>query len=179
MNVKIIVYLAIAMLLASSAASASLVSLSFPAIQSAHGGDTGKLMEAIGGLVEFTSEEVANPEINVSKANFPNSSILSDKITSLPGAIELLTALAPPVTSDTAARGNISNTLVGKNLTYYSIAGKPMNYTITADSIKSTEPFPYKGKPAWKVRIGEGLAWDLIMDVSGTKILKTNQLFQT
>jgi hypothetical protein len=136
-------------------------------------------MEAIGGLVEFTSEEVANPEINASKANFPDSSILSDKITSLPGAIELLTALAPPVKSDKAARDNISSTLVGKNLTYYSIAGKPMNYTITSDSVKSIEPYPYKGKPAWKVRIGEGLAWDLIMDASGTKILKTDQLFQT
>lgn len=179
MNVKIIVYLAIAILLASSSATASLVSLSFPAIQSAYGGETGKLMEAINGLVEFTNAEVANPEINASKANFPDDSILSDKITSLPGAIELLTALAPPVKSDKAARDNISQTLTGMNLTYYSIAGKPMNYTITADSIKSIEPYPYKGKPAWKVRVGEGLAWDLIMDSEGTKILKTNQLFQT
>ncbi|BAI61303.1 hypothetical protein MCP_1231 [Methanocella paludicola SANAE] len=179
MRIKIIAYLAIAILLASPAASASLVSLTFPAIRPVYAGDTGKLMEAIGGLVEFTNAEVASPGINASTANFPDSSILSDRITSLPGAIELLTALAPPVKPDNAARDNISRTLTGMNLTYYSIAGKPMNYTITADSIKSIEPYPYKGKPAWKVRVGEGLAWDLIMDRSGTKILKTDQLFRT
>ncbi len=179
MRVKIIAYLAIAILLASPAASASLASLAFPAIQPTYVGDTGKLMEAIDGLIEFTNAEMASPTINTSKVNFPDSSIMSGPITSLPGAIELLTALAPPIKSDKAARDNINKTLVGMNLTYSNIAGKPMNYTITADSIKSVERFPYKGRLAWKVRVGEGLAWDLIMDEAGTKILKTEQLFRT
>ncbi len=179
MRVKIIAYLAIAILLASGATVASLVPLAFPAIQPTYGSDAGKLMESIDGLVEFTNAEMASPTINASKVEFPDSSILSGQITSLPGAVELLTALAPPVKSDKAARDSINKTLIGRNLTYSSIAGKPMNYTITADSIKSVERSPYNGKLAWKVRVGEGLAWDLILDEAGTKILKTDQLFRT
>ncbi len=177
MRNKIIAGLAIALLLASMAgASASLIPLTSPVIRPASDGDNGKLMGAIEGLVAFTNDEIASK--GNASADYDRS-IFSNPITTMPGATDLLAALAPPGKSSQAARDNINTTLIGKNLTYTSIAGKPLNYTITADSIKSVQPFAYKGERAWKVRVGEGLAWDLIMDTAGTKILKTDQLFQT
>jgi hypothetical protein len=77
------------------------------------------------------------------------------------------------------ARATIEDTLVGTNLTYYSIAGQPMNYTIGPDDIMSIEPTTYERKDAWKVRVGQSLAWDLTMDASGTQILYVDQLFRT
>jgi hypothetical protein len=181
MRVKIIACLALAILLvSSSAASASLVKFSFPAIMPTYGSeDTEKLMGTIGGIVEFTNEEIASNEAHASSGSSPGTSILSYPVTSIPGPETLLSALAPPAKSDTEAKNNIHTALIGTNLTYYSIAGKPMNYTITADSIKSIDRFAYKGKPVWKVRVGEGLAWDLIMDITGKEILDTEQLFRT
>lgn len=73
----------------------------------------------------------------------------------------------------------INMTLIGTNLTYYSIAGKPMNYTIGAVDIMSVEKAEYDGRPAWKVRVGQGMAWDLTMDAEGKQILDTKQLFYT
>jgi hypothetical protein len=82
--------------------------------------------------------------------------------------------------SDSATiRNAINDRLVGTNLTYSSIAGVPMNFTIGADDIKSVEEASYEGDPAWKVRVGEGLAWDLIMSADGRQILDTRQLFVT
>lgn len=74
---------------------------------------------------------------------------------------------------------NIEKTLVGMNLTYYSIAGQPLNYTIGAGDIQLVEKADYNGQAAWKVRVGQGLQWDLIMDQSGKQILDTKQLFVT
>jgi hypothetical protein len=181
MRVKIIVCLAFAILLvSSSAASANLVKFSFPAITPTYGSeDTGKLMGMIGGVVEFTNGEIASNGANASSRRHLDTSILSYPVTSMPGPEALLSALAPPAKSDMEAKNNIRTALIGTNLTYYSIAGKPMNYTITADSIKNIDQFAYKGKPAWKVRVGEGLAWDLIMDETGKEILDTEQLFRT
>jgi hypothetical protein len=76
-------------------------------------------------------------------------------------------------------RKAISERLVGTNLTYYSIAGEPMNYTIGADDIVSIEKAEYDGQPAWKVRVGRGLSWDLTMDAEGKQVLDTKQLFVT
>lgn len=75
--------------------------------------------------------------------------------------------------------GNIRETLVGMNLTYYSIAGKPLNYTIGAGDIGAVEQVQFEGRPAWKVRVGQGLQWDLTMDEEGKRILDTKQLFVT
>lgn len=77
------------------------------------------------------------------------------------------------------AKSTIRDTLAGTNLTYYSIAGQPMNYTISRDDIGTVEPITYEGQDAWKVRVGQSLAWDLTMDANGTGILYVNQLFQT
>ncbi len=82
--------------------------------------------------------------------------------------------------SDSASiRNAINDRLIGTNLTYYSIAGVPMNYTIGASDVKAIEKASYEGQAAWKVRVGEGLAWDLIMSVDGRQILETQQLFVT
>ncbi len=75
--------------------------------------------------------------------------------------------------------GNIEKTLTGMNLTYYSIAGQPLNYTIGAGDIQSVDKAEYNGQAAWKVRVGQGMQWDLIMDQSGKEILDTKQLFVT
>ncbi|WP_048198790.1 hypothetical protein [Methanocella arvoryzae] len=77
------------------------------------------------------------------------------------------------------AKDAINKTLVGHNLTYYSIAGKPMNYTITSEDIVSIEPVTYKDANAWKVRVGKSLPWDLTMSSDGTEILYVDQLFRT
>jgi hypothetical protein len=74
---------------------------------------------------------------------------------------------------------NIEKTLVGMNLTYYSIAGQPLNYTIGSGDIQSVEKADHNGQAAWKVRVGQGMQWDLIMDQSGKQILDTKQLFAT
>lgn len=77
------------------------------------------------------------------------------------------------------AKSTINQTLVGHNLTYYSIAGKPMNYTIAQEDIVSIEPVTYKEANAWKVRVGTSLTWDLTMSADGTEILYVDQLFRT
>ncbi len=73
----------------------------------------------------------------------------------------------------------INQTLVGTNITYYSFAGKPLNYTVIPDDIGSVEKIEYNGQPAWKVHVGQGLAWDITLDAGGKQILDTKQLFQT
>lgn len=79
--------------------------------------------------------------------------------------------------SDVSA--TIKDTLAGTNLTYYSIAGKPMNYTISESDIGNIEPTTWGGNDAWKVHVGQGLAWNLTMDASGKEILNVDQLFRT
>jgi hypothetical protein len=73
----------------------------------------------------------------------------------------------------------ITTTLVGHNLTYYSFAGKPLNYTIGPGDIRQIERSSFKGSPAWNVNVGQGLAWNITMDETGTQILDIRQLFQT
>ena len=74
---------------------------------------------------------------------------------------------------------NITKTLVGTNITYHNFAGKPMNFTIGPNDIQSVERADHDGQPAWKVRVGQGMQWDLIMDRSGRQILDIKQLFVT
>jgi len=77
------------------------------------------------------------------------------------------------------ARSTIRDTLVGTNLTYYNFAGRPMNFTIGENDIGNAVPTTFDGKDAWKVRVGQGMTWDLTMDANGTAILRVDQLFQT
>lgn len=74
---------------------------------------------------------------------------------------------------------SIKSILVGKNITYYSIAGQPMNYLVTEEDIGTIEQTTYNGTDALKVRVGNSLAWDFIINANGTEILEINQLFYT
>ncbi|WP_325381172.1 hypothetical protein [Methanocella sp.] len=166
------------LLISTFTASASIAGLSFPAIKPSNNSsssDASKILDSIGDFVKFTNYGVSSRDNNLTSIGFPAELSMS----SLPNPQMLISVMAPQGKSSTASLANINKTLIGTNLTYTSIAGKPMNYTITADSIKSVQPFAYNGERAWKVRVGEGMAWDLIMDSTGTKILKTDQLFQT
>ena len=78
-----------------------------------------------------------------------------------------------------APKNAIYATLVGHTMTYSSIAGKPLNYTITQGDIGSIDQTSYQGDPAWKVHVGTSLSWDLTVSSDGTKILDSKQLFQT
>jgi hypothetical protein len=57
-----------------------------------------------------------------------------------------------------SAEAKIKENLIGMNLTYSTIAGEPINFTITAEDIKSIEKTTLDNKAAWKVNIGESLA---------------------
>lgn len=167
------------LLVSATTASASPVKFAFPVIQPTYGsndGDMARIVGLIGDIAAFTEREIAGHGANVSTVDY---SALSTPVTSIPGPEAFMAALVPPGSANRQARDNINKTLIGKNITYTSIAGKPLNYTITADSIKSIEGTIYKNEPAWKVRVGEGLAWDLILDAPGKNVLDTRQLFAT
>jgi hypothetical protein len=98
------------------------------------------------------------------------------------GLIGLCVVLAVAVITTPPAddhMSDIKDTLLGTNLTYSNLAGRPMNYTITANDIGAVEKTEYNGAPAWKVHVGQGMSWDLTLDAEGRHILDTKQLFYT
>ena len=82
-------------------------------------------------------------------------------------------------TSDDIIKEKIRSDLIGTEIVYYSIAGKPLTFNITENDIKSIKKTTLNGKIAWKVRIGEGLAWDYYYEEQGNEIIKKEQLFAT
>ncbi|MFA4956989.1 MAG: hypothetical protein WC556_08480 [Candidatus Methanoperedens sp.] len=82
-------------------------------------------------------------------------------------------------TSDDLIKEKIRSDLIGTEIVYYSIAGKPITYNITEKDIKSIKKATLNGNTAWKVRIGEGLAWDYYYEEQGNEIIKKEQLFAT
>jgi hypothetical protein len=80
-------------------------------------------------------------------------------------------------TSDDIIKDKIRSNLTGTEIVYSNIAGKPITYKVTENDIKSIEKTMLNGKPAWKVRIGEGLAWDYYYEEQGNIIIKKEQLF--
>ncbi len=192
MRVKVITCLALAVILicCASVASASIVSLTYPAgdlqknlpdIQTLYGqqsGSVGTTMGLINDVVGMSNERFIQHDLN---ASLPGTTDLmgTGSLSGIPDPATFVDALAPPVNSSVNATANIYKTLVGMNLTYTSIAGVPMNYTITKDSIKSIDQTAYDGKLAWNVHVGDSMAWDLTMDATGSKILESKQLFNT
>ncbi len=83
-----------------------------------------------------------------------------------------------PVGSD-AIKEKIKNNLIGTSIVYHDIAGRPITYNVTEESIKNIETATLEGKTVWKVRIGEGLAWDYYYDEQGNEVIKKEQLFRT
>ena len=73
----------------------------------------------------------------------------------------------------------IKERLVGEKIAYYNIAGQPINFTISANDIKSIEKIEIKGEVFWRVRVGGDLMWDMYLDKDGKKIVRKEQLFVT
>lgn len=73
----------------------------------------------------------------------------------------------------------IKERLVGEKITYYNIAGQPVNFTISVSDIKSIDKMEIKGEIFWKVRVGDDLMWYLYLDKDGKNIVKKEQLFVT
>lgn len=73
----------------------------------------------------------------------------------------------------------IKERLIGEKITYYSIAGQPLNFTISANDITFIEKVEIKGEVLWKARVGQDLAWDIYLDKDGKNIVRKEQLFVT
>ncbi len=193
MRVKAITCLAFAIMLicCASIASASIVKLTYPAgdlqktlpdIQPQYGQQSGSEEQTLGlisDVVGMSNDRFIKHDLNASLPDSQIDALGVEPLMAIPGPTDFLNAMTPPDNSTATAKANIYKTLVGTNLTYTSIAGKPMNYTITNDSIKSIDQTVYKNKLAWKVHVGDSMAWDLTMDVTGTKVLGSTQLFNT
>ena len=85
----------------------------------------------------------------------------------------------PEPLGDDAIKEKIKNNLIGTAVVYYDIAGRPLTYNVTGESIKNIQKTNVEGKIVWKVRIGEGLAWDYYYDEQGNEVIKKEQLFRT
>lgn len=85
----------------------------------------------------------------------------------------------PERVSNDAIKEKIKNNLIGTSIVYHDIAGRPITYNVTGESIKNIETATLEGKTVWKVRIGEGLAWDYYYDEQGNEVIKKEQLFRT
>lgn len=85
--------------------------------------------------------------------------------------------LEPTQLNETQIKERITQNLVGTQIEYYNVAGRPMSYNISASDIKSINKTQQDGKIVWKVRVGSKLAWDIYFNDTGEKILKKEQLF--
>lgn len=83
------------------------------------------------------------------------------------------------VPKEKSAEEKIKERLIGEKITYYNIAGQPLNFTISAEDISSIEKTEIKDEILWKVRVGQDLAWDIYLDKDGKNIVKKEQLFVT
>jgi hypothetical protein len=81
--------------------------------------------------------------------------------------------------TDDIIKEKIRSNLIGTEIVYSDFSGKKVVYNVTDTDIKSIEKTLINGNIAWKVRIGEDMAWDYYYEESGDKIIKTEQLFQT
>ena len=81
--------------------------------------------------------------------------------------------------SDDAIKEKIISNLNGTTIVYHDIAGRPVIYNVTERDIRNIAKTNMGDKPAWRVRIGEGLAWDFYYDEFGNEVIKKEQLFRT
>lgn len=72
----------------------------------------------------------------------------------------------------------IKETLVGSNLSYNrGFMSIPLQYRLDETDIGEILGTQYNGEDAWKVRVGQaGVYWDVILDKTGTEILKASQV---
>lgn len=81
--------------------------------------------------------------------------------------------------SGTIIDENIENTLVGRQIVYYDIAGEPRYYNISKKDIRSVEKSESNGEVVWVVTVGSGMQWKIYLNSTGESILKETQLFRT
>jgi hypothetical protein len=79
---------------------------------------------------------------------------------------------------DSGIEENIRKKVVGTRITYYNIAGNPIEYEISEDNINSIHLIELNEETIWKVEIGKGLKWNLYYNKEG-ELIRTEQLFQT
>lgn len=200
MRVKIITLLALAILLIASAASAMASDpvvtkqahpntyppsiqgfFAYPAYGEQNAGDISQVSDLVKHIADLSADTYESKACDQPSSDVIRNAFLNNQLSGIPEPMELISAMAPSWSANRTIAydtDSVRKALVGKKLTYSNIAGKPMNYTITDDSIKSISLTSYDGHPAWKVRVGEGMSWDLIVDGSGN-ILKSKQLFYT
>jgi len=72
----------------------------------------------------------------------------------------------------------IRDTLTGSTLSYNrSFMGIPLQYKLDETDIGEIAGTQYNGEDAWKVRVGQaGVYWDVILDKTGTEVLKAIQV---
>ena len=90
-----------------------------------------------------------------------------------------ITYTIPEPVGNDAIKEKIKNNLIGTFIVYHDIAGRPITFNVTDENIKNIETTTLDGKTVWKVRIGEGLAWDYYYDEQGNEVIKKEQLFRT
>ncbi len=78
----------------------------------------------------------------------------------------------------TPPAGAIRDTLVGSTLSYNrSFMSIPIQYKLDETDIGDITGTQFNGEDAWKVRVGQaGVYWDVILDKTGTEVLKASQV---
>jgi hypothetical protein len=200
MRVKIITLLALAILIVASAACAMASDpvvtkqahpntyppsvegfFAYPAYGSSDTSDISQISDLVKHIVDLSADTYGSKACDQPSSDMIQNAFSNYRLSGIPEPVGLISAMAPAEPANRTLMNDtdsVKKALIGKNLTYTSFAGKPMNYTITDDSIKSITLTSYDGHPAWKVRVGEGMSWNLIVDGSGN-ILETKQLFYT
>lgn len=84
-----------------------------------------------------------------------------------------------PSVANEEVKEKIRRSLIGTSIAYNDIAGRPVKYNVSEKDIKSIEKIMLDGRNVWKVRIGDGLAWDYYYNEQGNEIIKKEQLFVT
>ncbi|MBC8500565.1 MAG: hypothetical protein ISS25_03350 [Nanoarchaeota archaeon] len=90
--------------------------------------------------------------------------------------VMLLSACTSP---EVSLEDRIKESLIGYELTYYTIAGLPETFVISEFDIISIEEATYQKEEFYKVRVGEGLSWNLYLDKETFEVVHTEQLFVT
>ena len=95
------------------------------------------------------------------------------------GILSMLILMGGCIDSEEKTKNRIRNELMGYELNYTGITGDTLKYTITAEVIKEIEKTEVKDKTVWKVRVEDGLRWDIYFEESGNEIVSIEQLFRT
>lgn len=91
----------------------------------------------------------------------------------------VIIALLVSCSEEVTLQDRVVDALVGKEITYYSIAGEPLTHEILESDIGEAEIALYQKQEYVKVRIGQDMAWNLYLDRETLEIMHVEQLFIT